>query len=100
MITPSVCSEKPLVSPKWRVRLVLPNHRYSAVEHRLAAETISDVILVVAPLWILRDVRLSSGLRTRLIAIFSCSIMTTMAGLAHAILVLRMPGAVEATMGE
>ena len=64
------------------------------------AETISDFILVVAPLWILRDVRVSSGLRIRLIAIFSCSMMTTMAGLAHAILVLKMPGALEAIMGE
>lgn len=54
----------------------------------------------MAPLWILRDVRVSPGLRIRLIAIFSCSVMTTMAGIAHAVLVLRMPGALEAIMGE
>jgi len=66
---------------------------------QVVTETISDFILVIAPLWILRDVRLSSGLRIRLIVVFSCSMMTTMAGLAHAILVLKMPGALEAIMG-
>ena len=68
--------------------------------NHIAAETISDLILVVAPLWILRDVRISSGLRIRLIAIFSCSLMTTLVGLVHAILILKMPGALEAIMGE
>ncbi|KAF9648662.1 hypothetical protein BDM02DRAFT_3115143 [Thelephora ganbajun] len=66
---------------------------------QVATETVSDLILVVAPLWILRDIRISSGLRIRLIAVFSCSLITTMAGLAHAILVLKMPGALEAIMG-
>ena len=64
------------------------------------AAAVSDFILVVAPLWILRDVRVSSGLRIRLIAIFSCSLMTTLVGLAHAILILKMPGALEAILGE
>lgn len=66
---------------------------------QVATETISDFILVIAPLWILKDVRVSSGLRIRLIAIFSCSLMTTMAGVAHAVMVLKMPGALEAIMG-
>jgi hypothetical protein len=60
---------------------------------------VSDFILVLAPLWILKDVR-SPGLRIRLIATFSCSMMTTAAGLAHVILILKMPGALEAIMGE
>lgn len=77
-----------------------PNRSSSVAERRFVAATISDIILVIAPLWILKDVRVSSGLRIRLIAIFSCSLMTTMAGLAHAILVLKLPGALEAIMGE
>ena len=82
------------------MRLVSPSRRPSLIEDHVVAETISDFILIIAPLWILRDVRLASGLRIRLIAVFSCSMMTTMVGLAHAILVLKMPGALEAIMGE
>jgi len=70
-----------------------------SLSHPVAA-AVSDFILVVAPLWILRDVRVSSALRIRLIAIFSCSLMTTSVGLAHAILILKMPGALEAILGE
>jgi len=66
---------------------------------RLTAEIISDSILVISPLWIIRDVRLSSGLRTRLIAIFSSSMMTTLVGLAHVVLIIKMPGALEAILG-
>lgn len=66
----------------------------------VVAETVSDFILVIAPLWILRGVRLPPALRIRLVAIFSCSMMTTVFGIAHAVLVLEMPGAMEAVMGE
>jgi hypothetical protein len=65
-----------------------------------AAETISDFILVIAPLWILNGVRVSPGLRIRLIAIFSCSLMTTVVGVIHVVLILKMPGALEAIMGK
>lgn len=102
--------EKPRLRPvcAWKSRryhsssecvLLRPTNSF-LTEHHLAAETISDVILVISPLWILRDVRMSSGLRIRLIAIFSCSLMTTMVGLAHVVLILKMPGALEAIMGE
>ena len=76
------------------------NYYSSRADGVLVAETISDTILVIAPLWILRGVRVTSGLRIRLIAIFSCSMMTTMVGVVHAVLVLKMPGALEAIMGE
>lgn len=66
---------------------------------QVATETISDFILVIAPLWILKGVRVSSWLRIRLIAIFSCSMMTTIAGVIHAVMVLKKPGALEAVMG-
>lgn len=89
-----------MVSLKWRVRLGLLGHHSSRVDNSPAAETISDFILVVAPLWILKGVRVSSGLRIRLIAVFSCSMMTTIAGVVHAVMVLKMPGALEAIMGE
>lgn len=72
----------------------------SRADGGLIAETISDFILVIAPLWILKGVRVSYGLRIRLIAIFSCSMMTTIVGIVHAVLVLKMPGALEAIMGE
>lgn len=100
MNTPNVYSGRLSVSLKWLVRLVLLNHHSSRVDGSPIAETISDLILVAAPLWILRGVRVSSGLRIRLIAVFSCSMMTTMAGVVHAVLVLKMPGAWEAIMGE
>lgn len=90
----------PLVSLKLRVRLVQFNRHSPRADSDLVAETISDFILVVAPLWILRGLRVSSGLRMRLIAIFSCSIITTVAGVIHAVMVLKMPGALEAIMGE
>ena len=67
---------------------------------RPVAATVSDFILILAPLWILRDVRVSSALRIRLIAIFSCSLMTTLVGLVHVILILKMPGALEAILGK
>ena len=98
--TPSVCSGRPLVLLRWRVRLVLLSHHCSLGDSGPVAEITSDFILVVAPLWILRGVRVSSGLRIRLIAIFSCSIMTTIVGVVHAVFVLKMPGALEAIMGE
>jgi hypothetical protein len=63
------------------------------------AETFSDLLLVVAPLWILRNVRVSSAVRFRLISVFTCSIATTLAALAHAILVIRLPGTWEAIIG-
>ena len=66
----------------------------------IVAEVTSDCILVIAPLWILRGVRISPGLRIRLIAIFSCSLMTTLVGIARVIVMLKMPGALEAIMGE
>ena len=100
--TSSVCLVKPSALPKWRVRFFffLLSHHSSVTEPPLIAATVSDFILVVAPLWIIRGVRVSHALRIRLIAIFSCSIITTAAGLTHAILILKMPGALEAIMGE
>ena len=100
MSTPNVCSEKPFASPKSRVRFVSLGHHSSVIERYPVAHTISDFILIIAPLWILRDVRVSPGLRTRLIAIFSCSAVTGLTGVAHAVLVLKHPGALEAIMGE
>lgn len=100
MNTLSVYSGKPLASPKQRVRLVSLDPHFSRVDSSLAAEVISDFILVIAPLWILKGVRVSSGLRIRLIAIFSCSMMTTIAGVIHAVMVLKKPGALEAVMGK
>jgi len=57
---------------------------------------IADVILIGAPLWILRKTRLNAAVRFRLISVFSLSIATTMAAIAHAVLVVRLPGAWEA----
>jgi len=63
------------------------------------AETFSDVLLIVAPLWVLRDVRVTSAVRFRLISVFTCSLATTLAALAHAVLVIRVPGVWEAIVG-
>jgi len=62
-------------------------------------ETFSDVLLVVAPIWVLRDVRVTPPVRFRLISVFACSLATTLAALAHAILVIRLPGVWEAIIG-
>ena len=66
----------------------------------ILAETFSDFLLIVAPLWILRNVRVTSAVRFRLISVFACSLATTVAALAHAILVLRLPGIWEAIVGS
>lgn len=63
------------------------------------AGTFSDILLIVAPLWILRNVRVTSAVRFRLISVFACSMATTIAALAHAILLIRVPGTWEATIG-
>ncbi|KAF9650835.1 hypothetical protein BDM02DRAFT_3127366 [Thelephora ganbajun] len=63
-------------------------------------ESFSDLLLIVAPLWILRNVRVTSAVRFRLISVFACSLATTIAALAHAILVIRLPGVWEAIVGS
>ena len=64
-----------------------------------AAETFSDILLVLAPLWILRNVRTTRAVRFRLISIFTCSLVTTIAALAHAITIIKAPGIWEAISG-
>lgn len=63
------------------------------------AETFSDIPLIIAPLWILQNVRLPSAVRFRLVSVFACSLITTIAALAHAALVVRDPGVWEAIVG-
>ena|SRR5882762_2734345 len=48
------------------------------------AYTVTDVILMVAPVKVFRDL-LDKGLRRRLILIFSASIMTTIVSLVHSV---------------
>ena len=55
--------------------------------------------MIVAPLWILRNVRVTSAVRFRLVSVFACSLATTFAALAHAVLVIRLPGVWEAIVG-
>ena len=63
------------------------------------AETFSDILLIIAPLWILRNVRVTSAVRFRLVSVFACSIATSLAGLAHAVLLIQLPGVWEAMIG-
>ena len=63
------------------------------------AGTFSDILLIVAPLWILRNVRVTSAVRFRLVSVFACSIVTTIVALAHAVLIIRVPGVWEAILG-
>ncbi|KAF9647420.1 hypothetical protein BDM02DRAFT_2702970 [Thelephora ganbajun] len=56
---------------------------------------ISDAILITAPLMVIKGVR-TRALRFRLFGIFSVSIATTVASLAHAVLMVARPGVVEA----
>lgn len=51
--------------------------------------------LVFSPLWLLRKVNVNRGLRFRLLSAFFVSIATTIAAVAHAILVIALPGAYE-----
>jgi len=66
---------------------------------QVVTETFSDILLIVAPLWVLRNVRVTTAVRFRLISVFTCSLATTVVALAHAILVIRLPGVWEAIVG-
>jgi len=62
---------------------------------QIITDTVADILLILAPAWDLRHV-MDKGLRRRLIAIFSTSIMTTIVSLAHAIIVIKVGGLQEA----
>jgi hypothetical protein len=64
------------------------------------AGSFSDVLLIAAPVWILRNVRVTSAVRFRLVSVFTCSLITTLVALAHAILIIRLPGTWEAIIGS
>jgi hypothetical protein len=66
---------------------------------QVVTETFSDILLIIAPLWILRNVRVTSAVRFRLVSVFACSIATSLAGLAHAVLLIQLPGVWEAMIG-
>lgn len=70
------------------------------VTNKLLATIISDLILIFSPIWLIRKVRLDPGLRFRLVSAFFVSIATTVAAVAHSVLVIRMPGAWEAIVNE
>jgi len=58
----------------------------------------SDGILIFTPLMIIRGVRIPA-LRSRLFRIFSVSIVTTIASVTHAVMVMDRPGIMEAIFG-
>ncbi|KAF9647392.1 hypothetical protein BDM02DRAFT_3117085 [Thelephora ganbajun] len=64
----------------------------------VVSTVVSDSILIIAPLMISRGVHVRA-LRFRLFFIFSMSIATTLASLAHAVLVVVRPGVWEAIFG-
>jgi len=63
---------------------------------QILATIISNMVLIVAPLWILRTVRVNSVLSSCLLSVFSVSVATTLAALAHAILSLVASPMLEA----
>jgi len=66
---------------------------------RLLAALVSDVILVAAPLWILRRVLVNPLLRFRVISIFSVSLVTAVVAIGHAVLVIAAHGVLEVVAG-
>ena len=57
-----------------------------------AADILADLILICVPVRLFLNSRLEAGLKTRLIIIFSASILTTVVSLVHAYYLLRVGG--------
>jgi uncharacterized membrane protein len=60
----------------------------------LSADIIADLILIIAPLNLIRNLQ-DKSLRRRLTFIFSTSIVTTIVSLAHAALIIKYKGTVK-----
>ncbi|KAI0084840.1 hypothetical protein BDY19DRAFT_1023578 [Irpex rosettiformis] len=59
---------------------------------QLVTDVLADVLLIVAPLRLLRQLSTQDGTRRRLMIIFSSSIVTTIVSLVHAALILTIGG--------
>jgi len=57
----------------------------------------SDMILVISPLIILRNVRVDQGVRFRLVSLFAVSLLITVAAVIRAAFILVRPGVIETT---
>lgn len=56
------------------------------------ATLISDALLVILPIWMLQIASFDSGLRARLLAVFSISVVITMAAITHAVVSMVVGG--------
>lgn len=57
-----------------------------------AATVLSDALLVLAPLWIIHSVKIDAAIRSRLLAVFCISIITTLVGIIHVVVAAVVGG--------
>jgi len=63
---------------------------------QLLTAILSDVLLIVSPIWVVQNTRLDPRFRFRLVFVFSASVLTTLAAIAHIAIVLVTTGPVWA----
>ncbi|KAJ7076209.1 hypothetical protein B0H15DRAFT_864546 [Mycena belliarum] len=66
---------------------------------QVITDVLSDAMLIAAPLRLLWRVHLHRGLKFRLLAVFTTSLITTAVGMYHAFTILRIGGFTEAMAG-
>jgi len=88
------------VYTEWKTQdRTLCNHGDSLAATQIAFTLISDLWLVFSPFWILRNILVDSGLRSRILFIFSVSVVTMFSGLVHAIVSINHAGPLAAITG-
>jgi len=62
---------------------------------QITTALVSDVILIATPLWMLRTILTDPRLRSRLVIVFSVSVVTTLAALGHSISIIFALGVTD-----
>jgi hypothetical protein len=63
--------------------------------HRIPADFIADLILLVLPVRLISSVRTHFSQRRLLLCVFSASVLTTLTSVVHAYYLIRVAGLVE-----
>lgn len=69
--------------PAWKTQFV--NQPRTLAIAQLVCTIMSDIPLILLPIWIFRTTELDSALRSRLLAVFSISVAVILAGIAQAV---------------
>ncbi|KAF9241288.1 hypothetical protein BU15DRAFT_44906 [Melanogaster broomeanus] len=67
---------------------------------QLVVDVVSDALLIAAPVWFLRDVRLSQKRRILILSTFSASVLITAVTILHSVLLLEGPFDYVAIIGQ